>query len=57
MKTYHIVYFPTAECRVSTGVNIESESMIEALASFVRDYDLDPFSIVLKTESLYEKKN
>ena len=57
MKVYHVVYFAKVDDRVSKGVNIESESMLEAIATFVRDYDVDPFSIVLKTETLYASKN
>jgi Txe/YoeB family toxin of Txe-Axe toxin-antitoxin module len=57
MKVYHVVYFAKVDDRVSKGVNIESESMLEAIASFVKDYDVDPFSIVLKTETLYASKN
>ena len=57
MKVYHVVYFARLDDRVSKGVNIESESMLEAIATFVRDYDVDPFSIVLKTETLYASKN
>ena len=55
MKVYHVVYFAKVDDRVSKGVNIEAESMLEALASFVMDYDVDPFSIVLKNETLYAK--
>jgi hypothetical protein len=57
MKVYHVVYFAKVDDRVSKGVNIESESMLEAIATFVRDYDVDPFSIVIKTETLYASKN
>jgi hypothetical protein len=57
MKVYHVVYFAKVDDRVSKGVNIESESMLEAIATFVRDYDVDPFSIVLKTETLYVKNS
>jgi hypothetical protein len=57
MKVYHVVYFAKIDDRVSKGVNIESESMLEAIATFVRDYDVDPFSIVIKTETLYASKN
>lgn len=57
MKVYHVVYFAKVDDRVSKGVNIESESMLEAIASFVKDYDVDPFSIVLKTETLYAIKS
>lgn len=57
MKVYHVVYFAKVDDRVSKGVNIESESMLEAVAMFVRDYDVDPFSIVLKTETLYASKS
>lgn len=57
MKVYHVVYFANVNDRVSKGVNIESESMLEAIATFVKDYDVDPFSIVLKTETLYASKN
>jgi hypothetical protein len=57
MKVYHVVYFAKVDDRVSKGVNIESESMLEAIALFVKDYDVDPFSIVLKTETLYASKN
>jgi Txe/YoeB family toxin of Txe-Axe toxin-antitoxin module len=57
MKVYHVVYFAKIDDRVSKGVNIESESMLEAIATFVRDYDVDPFSIVLKTETLYASKS
>jgi hypothetical protein len=57
MKVYHVVYFANVNDRVSKGVNIESESMLEAIALFVKDYDVDPFSIVLKTETLYASKN
>ena len=57
MKVYHVVYFANVNDRVSKGVNIESESMLEAIASFVKDYDVDPFSIVLKNETLYASKS
>jgi hypothetical protein len=55
MKVYHVVYFTKENDRVSRGVNIEAESMLEAMAFFTKDYDVDPFSIVLKTEVLYAK--
>jgi hypothetical protein len=56
MKVYHVVYFANVNDRVSKGVNIEAESMLEAIASFSKDYDVDPFSIVIKTETLYASK-
>lgn len=56
MKVYHVVYFTNVNDRVSKGVNIEAESMLEAIASFNMDYDVDPFSIVIKTETLYASK-
>lgn len=55
MKVYHVVYFAKIDDRVSKGVNIEAESMLEAIAIFTKDYDVDPFSIVLKNEVLYAK--
>lgn len=55
MKVYHVVYFTKDNDRVSRGVNIEAESMLEAIAYFTKDYDVDPFSIVLKNETLYAK--
>ena len=55
MKVYHVVYFAKVDDRVSKGVNIEAESMLEAIAIFTKDYDVDPFSIVLKNETLYAK--
>jgi hypothetical protein len=57
MKVYHVVYFAKVDDRVSKGLNIEAESMLEAIASFVMDYDVDPFSIVLKNETLYASKS
>jgi hypothetical protein len=57
MKVYHVVYFAKVDDRVSKGVNIEAESMLEAIASFVKDYDVDPFSVVLKNEILYAGKS
>lgn len=57
MKVYHVVYFAKVDDRVSKGLNIEAESMLEAIALFVKDYDVDPFSIVLKTETLYASKS
>lgn len=50
VKEYHIVYFKTPTDKYSTGLNIEAFSMLEALASFNKDYEgIDPFSIVEKT--------
>jgi hypothetical protein len=49
MKTYHITFYKAFGDEYSTGVNIQAESMIEALAQFNHDFGgIDPFLIVEK---------
>jgi hypothetical protein len=49
MKTYHITFYKALGDEYSTGVNIQAESMIEALATFNHDFGgIDPFLIVEK---------
>jgi hypothetical protein len=49
MKTYHITFYKAIGDEYSTGVNIQAESMLEALAQFNLDFNgIDPFLIVEK---------
>ena len=49
MKTYHITFYKASGDEYSTGVNIQAESMLEALATFNKDFNgIDPFLIVEK---------
>lgn len=49
MKTYHITFYKASGDEYSTGVNIQAESMLEALATFNHDFGgIDPFLIVEK---------
>jgi hypothetical protein len=48
--TYHIVYYPTPESQFSTGINIEAESMIDALVKFKLDKGIEPVICYPKTK-------
>jgi len=49
MNTFHFTYFLNGDQNISKGVNIEAESMIEAIATFNLDFDgIEPINVVNK---------
>jgi hypothetical protein len=51
MRTYHFTYIPE-DSAYSKGVNIEAESMLEAIASFSRDFTIEPLSCVDRDQNI-----
>lgn len=45
---YHVSYYESNKNPYSKGVDINAPSMLEALATFIRDYDKEPIYIVKK---------
>jgi hypothetical protein len=56
MKTYHITFYKALGDEYSTGVNIQAETMLEALAAFNHNFNgIDPFLIVEKNIQILMK--